>query len=257
MTFSGADSPVEEEDELDRIVNSSATGGSQREIPGIVRVNDPPPTVSTQDQLFEKAMSAITSMAENISAGSNNNDKFDKVLSLLVETQKRKREDELAEEEPVLTDEMIHVKDDGNTVIDMMIRQKLKNPNCEPHEWWIPSVMDKVTRPVIGMNTQLGHLMPGRVNPISIRKLHDRSVLVTAKALSTHNSGVTGEKKMIYKLHNTEDEDTVLMGSKNYQDNKTVSDLVESMLNMTAVLHQVRPYSYEGLAILRCMHHIR
>jgi len=32
--------------------------------------------------------------------------------------------------------------------------------------------------------------------------------------------------------------------------------VVESTLNLAAAIHQIRPYSYEGLALIRGLHHI-
>ena len=32
--------------------------------------------------------------------------------------------------------------------------------------------------------------------------------------------------------------------------------MVESTLNLAAAIHQIRPYSYEGLALIRGLHHI-
>ena len=32
--------------------------------------------------------------------------------------------------------------------------------------------------------------------------------------------------------------------------------MVESTFNLAAAIHQIRPYSYEGLALIRGLHHI-
>ena len=245
------------EDELDRLVRES----SQDHVPIRNNISGPagPSTGATaNDVMFQKAMVAITNLATvNARAGESTED-FKKVLTMLSDNQKRRRDDELEEEEPVLIDEMVQVKDDSINIIDMGIRQRLKNPNSCPSEWWDASVMEKRCWPVMGQNMYLTHLMPGRVNALTIRKIHDRSVLVTVKGLSSKNSGVCGEKKMVYKLQqSTDDEDTILMGGRNYTDCKTVYDVVESVFNFAAICHQVRPYSYEALSLLRCLHHVR
>ena len=151
---------------------------------------------------------------------------------------------------------MVQVLDDSVTTIDMGLRQRLKNPSADPCDWWDAKIMKKVTRPVMGQSLHLAHMMPGRVNPKTIRKIHDRSVLVTIKALASHNSGVEGEKKMKYKIQETDDDGANLIGGRNYMECKTVYEVVESTLNLMAIVHQVRPYSYEVLALVRCLHAI-
>ena len=63
---------------------------------------------------------------------------------------------------------------------------------------------------------------------------------------------------MVYKLTQTAEEDeTILMGGRNYVDCKTVFEVIESVFNLMAVVHQVRPYSYEVLALVRGLHHVK
>ena len=285
----GEDIEEEGEDELDRMIRESSqaqNGGAVAAVSGIaplqrgdgpvaqvVRETNPmaggtgvsddgpgPSENQGQDRsvvMFQRAMISITSLANTMSASSRDRDNLNKALNLLAETNKRRRDDELEEESAVMIDEMIHVKDDGVSVVDMNLRQRLRNINADPADWWLPTVMEKVNRPIIGQHLFLSHLMPGRVNPRTIRRFHDRSVLITAKALSTHNSGVSGEKRMQYRLRATEEDETILMGGRDYQDCKTCFDLVESVFNYAALAHQIRPYSYEGLSLLRSLHHCR
>ena len=59
----------------------------------------------------------------------------------------------------------------------------------------------------------------------------DHLVLVMVKSLSSLNIGVCGEKKMVYKLQQTGDEEeTMLMGGRSYVDVKTVYDVMDSVL---------------------------
>ena len=248
------------DEELDRMVRESMTHSQEREPSNhgaqgsLTEEGDS----ASNNRMFRQTMAAITKLAENAQAGSTEDQRcMRKVISLLTEKQKRRRDEELEEEEAVLIDESVWIRDDNVTIIDMGIRQKLRNPNSEPSDWWCGEKIQKVTRPIFGQSLYLSHLMPGRVNPLTVRKIHDRSVLVTCKGLSSSNSGVVREKKMVYKLQPTDDENTILMGGRSYVECKTVYDVVESVLNLIAVVHQVRPYSYEGLAILRCLHHVK
>ena len=289
VTLDCDDLEEEGEDELDRLIRESSqadnsevgtavqgiaplqrteepiaqTARDSNVIPGgIGLLSDGPAPSGNQgpgrsEVLFQRAMMSINMLASNVSANSKDRDNLKTALNLLVETSKRKREDELEEESAVMIDEMIHVKDDGATVVDMKLRQRLRNVNGDPADWWLPSVMEKVNRPIIAEHLHLAHLMPGRVNKRTIRRFHDRSVLVTAKGLATHNSGVIGEKRMQYRLRATEEDETILMGGRDYQDCKTCFDLVEAVFNMAALAHQIRPYSYEGLSLLRSLHHVK
>ena len=254
----------EEEDELDRMVreqnSQSRSVQDNLQVPGIVNLNEDQQPRGSTEVLFQRCMMSFSQLANNMASNEASNkdrENLNKALSLLCETNKRRREDELEEEEPVMWDEMVHVKDDGHSVVDMHIRQKLRNPNCDPMEWWQPSVMEKISKPVIAQQLYLSHLMPGRVNQRTIRRFHDRSILMTTKALATANSGITGEKKMTYRLQHTEEDETLLTGGRAYQECKTCFDVVESVLNMGALTHQIRPYSFEAWSLLRAMHHVR
>ena len=260
LTLDDEEEESSPEDELDRRGRESF---AQAQLPasvqstcvgGIVALEGP----SHSDVMYHRAMVAITNLAEANAKAGESTEEFKKAITLLSDKQKRKHEDELEEEEAVMIDEMVHIRDDSVSTIDMQIRQRLKNPSSCPSEWWTPSVMEKKCRPVMGQNLYLAHLMPGRVNPLTIRKLHDRSVLVTVKSLSSLNSGVCGEKKMVYKLQQTGDEEeTMLMGGRSYVDVKTVYDVMDSVFNWMAVCHQLRPYSYEAVSLMRCLHHVR
>ena len=232
---------------------TSVSGSNTAPMQGINRLQ-----ATTEDNdLFKKAMIAMTTFANKASAGSNTEETLKQAIGVISNAQKRKIDEEPEEEEPILITGMIDVHDDGFSSIDMSLRKRLKNPNSCPSEWWEADKMDKVTRPVTGTNLYLSHIMPGRINPKTIRRVHDRSMLVTTKSLSSQNSAVTGEKRMTYRLAATEDDDTILTGSRAYVDCKTVFEVMDSVMNFVALIHQIRPYSYEGIALMRALHHIR
>lgn len=205
-------------------------------------------------------MHAITSLANHTSQsqpGTQYNQDLSDAIKLLTDAQKRKVSEDPEEEEPVMIDEMIELKDDGHTVFDMQLRQKLKAPNGEPSDWWCSKTLSKVTHPVVGANMHLSHIMPARVNPRTIRKCHDTSLLMTTKALATQNSGVTGEKKFKYNIQTTEDEQHLLTGGRNYTDTKTIFETIEAVLNYCGLVYMIRPWSYEGLSLIRSLHHVK
>ena len=224
---------------------------------GIQRINDTVAETSNNDQLFKKTMLALENFANKASAGSSTQDAVKIAIGAINEANKRKRDEEPEEEDPIMMSGMYEINDDNSTVIDMNIRKRFKNPNMEPNEWWTSENTDKVTKPIVGTNMLLHHLMPGRVNARTIRRVHDRSLLVTCKSLSSNNAAICGEKKMQYSLKPTEEDETILLGGRGYVECKTVFEIVDSVMNLVAIIHQVRPYSYEAIALLRALHHMR
>ena len=202
-------------------------------------------------------MHAITALANRSQPGTPYTDDVKDAIKLLTEAHKRKASDDPEEQEPIMIDEMIHLKDDGHTILDMQTRQRLRTPNSDPSDWWSNKAVAKTSYPVLGANMYLSHIMPSRVNPRTIRRCHDQSLLMTTKALATQNSGVYGEKKLKFQIQTTDDDQHLLMGGRNYTDCKTVYETVESVLNYCGLVYMVRPYSYEGLALFRCLHHVK
>ena len=141
---------------------------------------------------------ALNSISENMSVDKELKGKLAETMALLAkkdDDKKRKRSSKTDEEGiPVLLKGDFSIEDDSQTVFDMKIRQALRGPNDHPETWWKPEKMDDVTTPVIGRNLFLSHLMPGRINEVTLRKLHDRSELATTKMLSSENSNLTGDK---------------------------------------------------------------
>ena len=166
------------------------------------------PSDNAQD-LFNKTMLAINNWANKAPTGSETADTLKVCQELLKTASKRKREEEPEEEDNFTVIETINLVDDSATKVNMRVRQLLRNVNGPPSDWWKPDVMNKVTKPIIGQNLYLDSLMPVRVNAKTIRRCHDRSMLVTCKSLASKNSGVTGERKMQYKLMPTA-EDAIL-----------------------------------------------
>ena len=244
--------------------STSRTTSGQHSINGIERLRSKPGGSdgdTTDSELLRKAIKAFTEFAGAAKDGCSSNAEtvsdLKTVVSYIAQSQKRKKDDELEEEEYTLTDGPVHVCDNNSTVIDLNIRQLLHNPNGDPSEWWDSKKMKKVTRPIVAQNLHLSHLMPGRINKATIKKCHDRSELITCKALSSNNSGVHGEKKISYKLQDNEDDTTMLLGSRSYVECKTVYETIDSVFNYAAIVFQIRPYSYEAISLLRVLHHVR
>ena len=121
LTLDDEEEESSPEDELDRRVRESF---AQAQLPasvqstsvgGIVALEGP----SHSDVMYHRAMVAITNLAEANAKAGESTEEFKKAITLLSDKQKRKHEDELEEEEAVMIDEMVHIRDDSVSTIDI------------------------------------------------------------------------------------------------------------------------------------------
>ena len=175
----------------------------------------------------------------------------------------RKRSAKVEEEKPVLTDKMIHVKDDNNTIIDAKIRNLVgKNPNsADPTTWWSQEFKD-VAKPELGEGLCLGHLGPGMVNPEVILKIHDRKKVIPVKELLSSNSGYGGTlEENIQAKKKTGGGNTgsywEFAETKSLKNAAKLEEVVEAGLNYQAVTFMVRSWDWSGVAMMRVAHACR
>ena len=183
------------------------------------------------------------------------------VQSIMDHGKKRPAEREKEEEKPKLTDEMMRVKDDNNTVIDGKIRNLVgKNPNSsEPSSWW-SAEFSNVAHPELGEGLCLNHLGPGMINPDVVLKIHDRRKVVTVKELLTANSGYGGnlEESISAKRKNGRDGGSwEFAETKSLKNAVKLEEVVEAGLNFCMVVFMVRSWDYSGLAMIRVAHAVR
>ena len=173
----------------------------------------------------------------------------------------REREKEKEEEKPKLTDQMMKVKDDNNTVIDGKIRNLVgKNPNSsDPSSWW-STEFSNVAHPELGEGLCLNHLGPGMINPDVVLKIHDRRKVVTVKELLTANSGYGGnlEESISAKRKNGRDGGSwEFAETKSLKNAVKLEEVVEAGLNYCMVVFMVRSWDFSGLAMIRVAHAVR
>ena len=183
------------------------------------------------------------------------------VQSIMDHGRKRPAEREKEEEKPKLTDQMMRVKDDNNTVIDGKIRNLVgKNPNSsEPSSWW-SAEFSSVAHPELGEGLCLNHLGPGLINPDVVLKIHDRKKVVTVKELLTANSGYGGnlEESISAKRKNGRDGGSwEFAETKSLKNAVKLEEVVEAGLNYCMVVFMVRSWDYSALAMIRVAHAVR
>ena len=153
-------------------------------------------------------------------------------------------------------DEMYHIYDNGADVIDINLRHKLSNPNSDPTVWWPRSKRTgdiKIIEPQRGGSLYLTHLMgEKRINSRSIKSFHNRTGAVSVKTLLTKNAHISAEDRV-----GTLKRDNKLKLSKDWKEASNVHEVMGALINHISLSHQVRPYSYESIALLQAIHETR
>ena len=153
-------------------------------------------------------------------------------------------------------DEMYQIYDNGADVIDINLRHKLSNPNSDPTVWWPRSKRAgdiKITEPQRGGSLYLTHLMgEKRINSRSIKSFHNRTGAVSVKTLLTKNAHISAEDRV-----GTLKRDNKLKLSKDWKEASNVHEVMGALINHISLSHQVRPYSYESIALLQAVHETR
>ena len=167
-----------------------------------------------------------------------------------------KEEVNLYPQDPILlSDPAYKLEDDGQDVLDLALRQKLRPINACPKTYWTKGSFERVERPVRGAALFLSHLIPGYVNEATICKFHDRCAFLEIKNFLSKNAGVARDNKQVAKVAKS-DQDEFSMGiSTVWEPANYVWEVMEAGLNYIEFM--VRGYSYSGLAMLRCLHEAR
>ena len=154
------------------------------------------------------------------------------------------------EDEVVLFDKKIHVKDNGVDVVNMELRHCLRTPSGEPATWWRPPFKSKVSRPIRGAGLSMEAAMgPARVNDATIRRAHDRASCLTTRMLLTRNADVSIKDSKTLKV-----EGNTISSDRKWSAPEEAWEIAEAIQNYTTLTYYIRNYSFEGLAVQRCFH---
>ena len=154
------------------------------------------------------------------------------------------------EDEVVLFDKKLHVKDNGVDVVNMELRHCLRTPSSEPATWWRPPFKSKVSRPIRGAGLSMEAAMgPARVNDATIRRAHDRASCLTTRMLLTRNADVSIKDCKTLKV-----EGNTISSDRKWSPPEEAWEIAEAVQNYVTLTYYIRNYSFEGLAIQRCFH---
>ena len=102
-------------------------------------------------------------------------------------------EGESESEIPLMLEEEYSLRDDGQSVVDLRLRNRLRTPNIAPEKYWNRSNGSadiRVVLPLRGSSMYLSHLLPGRISSITLRWLHNSSKRLYSKHFLSKNASV-------------------------------------------------------------------
>ena len=156
----------------------------------------------------------------------------------------------MSEDEAELLVETVSIRDDGISEVNMDIRAKLRPPTGAPETWWKAPFKSAVSLPVRGasLNVEpaMGH---GRVHDATIKRLHHRTSAISLRMLLTRNSDVHIRDTRVMRVEG----DKVSMDRKWAAPEQTW-EVAEAISNYVTLIHYIRSYSYEALALHRALH---
>ena len=156
----------------------------------------------------------------------------------------------MSEDEAELLVETVNIRDDGISEVNMDIRAKLRPPTGAPETWWKAPFKSSVSLPVRGasLNVEpaMGH---GRVHDATIKRLHHRTSAISLRMLLTRNADVHIRDTRVMRVEG----DKVSMDRKWAAPEQTW-EVAEAISNFVTLIHYIRSYSYEALALHRALH---
>ena len=159
---------------------------------------------------------------------------------------------------PVMYNENVTIKDNGVDIIDLTWRHRLRVPNANPSSWWKLKGDDIETfnksLPIRGSTLYLDHVQgSARPNDVSLQKMHNRSEYVDVKMMTSKNQWVTDKPKSM--MFDAEKEHASF--GHRWAEPQTCFEVMDGVFNIVNSIYAIRPYSYEGHAILRGLHQCR
>ena len=135
------------------------------------------------------------------------------------------------EDEVVLFDKKVHVKDNGVDVVNMELRHCLRTPSSEPATWWRPPFKSKVSRPIRGAGLSM------------------EATMGSARVNDATNADVSIKDSKTLKV-----EGNTISSDCKWSAPEEAWEIAEAIQNYVTLTYYIRNNSFEGLAIQRCFH---
>ena len=158
-------------------------------------------------------------------------------------------------EEPLLLlEESYRIEDDGHTILDTRLSQRLRQINADPEEYWVKGAFKNPDRPILQSSLYLEHIMPDTVHEGTVCRLYDRTAFVEIKNLLVKNNKVCRESKKKVRVQEIGQDEFSMGVETQWQPADTVFEVVDAGFNFLCLEHMIRPYSYTAIAMIRCLH---
>ena len=187
--------------------------------------------------------------------------------------EKPEDDEDLEEEDTIMVEEDVSIKDNSEDTLDLALRSKIRVPNAAAESWWAKSwTSQRTSRPIRGASLYLEDLQGAtRPNDTSIMKFHDRMSPMKLIYLASKNQDVSSDstelthkkgkswtlKKdwvshcLIRKLSLTL---TLIELQGKFE---TMEEVVDAVENWSSLTFMTRWMSYEASAFRRVMADLR
>lgn len=148
----------------------------------------------------------------------------------------------------------INLDEEAPASANIMARHVLRVPNCKPDDWWTKQDGLKKALPVRTSGLYLASTMgSARIHDNTLARLHHRTSALTYKMLLGKNAHLCDQDKMVMMSTSS---NSTKFGAKMEDANDTY-ELMEAVLNYLSATYMIRSYSYEAIALVRALHHVR
>ena len=158
------------------------------------------------------------------------------------------------EEDTILVEETIHLKDNSVDILDLDTRAKLRVPNAAADSWWVKAwTSQKLTSPIRGASLYLENIQgANRPNDDIIMKFHDRSSPIKLLHFASKNVDVSDDSSTV-----THSKGKTWVMKKDWQKLESMEEVVDAVENWSSLVFMVRWMSHEALAFKRVMTDMR
>jgi hypothetical protein len=182
------------------------------------------------------------------------------LIDKLASQSKRSRSPDRRPDEPKLLEKTLEIRDDSHSIIQKEYRENWRQINKNPELWWSQGIYPTEVEPNLGGSVYLEHLTPMTLNEKALSWLHSSNKRLDVKMLSHRNSSTSKKsKKELLNIQTLESSNGTMAveASIPWEESSDVQEIVEAVLNLTAAENMIRPWSYQGINILRALHEVK
>ena len=157
-----------------------------------------------------------------------------------------------------LTDELVHITDNGRDIVDVRARMLLsRNPNCAPDTWWKPGCgVPQISKPRLSHSLQFGYLTGSYMCRESVFKAHDRGEFLQLKHFAAKNSGIVAKIQKQMQIGTDVTGEIVGALDKDFKEISSISEAKEAVRNLVTITWAIRAYDYGPLVMANVLERV-